>query len=159
VHVVVCSDGMARGVDLPAVAAVVNYDLPAYVMTYVHRVGRTARAGRLGAAYTLLKGKSQEKQFLAMRAQLAPTTATTATNNSNSSSSSSSSSSSNNSSSSNTSNNNRRPPARHSRVTTEECEAVRGAYERSLRALKEVMEAEASGELRPLEKIRRLKST
>ena len=38
-------------------------------------------------------------------------------------------------------------------------EAVRGAYERSLRALKEVMEAEASGELRPLEKIRRLKST
>ena len=94
-----------------------------------------------------------------MRAQLAPTTATTATNNSNSSSSSSSSSSSNNSSSSNTSNNNRRPPARHSRVTTEECEAVRGAYERSLRALKEVMEAEASGELRPLEKIRRLKST
>ena len=44
----VASDAMTRGMDLPAVAAVVNYDAPVYPKTYVHRAGRTARAGRAG---------------------------------------------------------------------------------------------------------------
>lgn len=51
----VCSDSLARGMDLPSVDHVVNYDVPAHVQTYVHRVGRTARAGRAGHAYTLIK--------------------------------------------------------------------------------------------------------
>uniref|UniRef100_A0A1I8HIY2 ATP-dependent RNA helicase n=1 Tax=Macrostomum lignano TaxID=282301 RepID=A0A1I8HIY2_9PLAT len=53
--VLVCSDSMARGMDLPSVDAVVCYDRPASLRTYVHRAGRTARAGRAGAAYTLLE--------------------------------------------------------------------------------------------------------
>ena len=44
----VASDAMTRGMDLPSVAAVVNYDTPVYPKTYVHRAGRTARAGRAG---------------------------------------------------------------------------------------------------------------
>lgn len=44
----VASDAMTRGMDLPSVAAVVNYDAPVYPKTYVHRAGRTARAGRAG---------------------------------------------------------------------------------------------------------------
>ena len=50
----VCSDAMARGMDVDSVDAVVSYDIPALVKTYVHRVGRTARAGRPGQAVTLL---------------------------------------------------------------------------------------------------------
>jgi ATP-dependent RNA helicase DDX51/DBP6 len=57
---------MARGMDLSNVDAVVNYDLPGYVQTYVHRVGRTARAGASGSAYTLVKAS----QFKAMRRML-----------------------------------------------------------------------------------------
>ena len=46
---------MARGVDLPHVGVVVNYDAPSHLRTYVHRVGRTARAGRDGKTYTLVE--------------------------------------------------------------------------------------------------------
>lgn len=38
---------MARGVDVEGVGAVINYDLPLHYKTYVHRVGRTARAGKV----------------------------------------------------------------------------------------------------------------
>lgn len=48
----VASDAMTRGMDLPSVAAVVNYDAPVYPKTYVHRAGRTARAGRAGKQTT-----------------------------------------------------------------------------------------------------------
>ncbi|ORZ38471.1 P-loop containing nucleoside triphosphate hydrolase protein, partial [Catenaria anguillulae PL171] len=54
VRVLVASDILARGVDLPAVDVVVNYDPPAYVPQYIHRVGRTARAGATGVALTML---------------------------------------------------------------------------------------------------------
>eukprot|EP00978_Attheya_sp_CCMP212_P017740 scaffold47753_cov58-Attheya_sp.AAC.8 len=66
ISVVVCSDGMSRGMDLPSVSAVINYDVPAYAKTYVHRCGRTARAGRKGIAISVLKG-GQVGQFLKMR--------------------------------------------------------------------------------------------
>ena len=66
VSVIVCSDGMARGMDLPSVAAVINYDVPAYAKTYVHRCGRTARAGRKGEAINVLKG-GQIAKFRKMR--------------------------------------------------------------------------------------------
>lgn len=44
-QVLVCSDAMTRGMDVAGVQNVVNYDAPVYVKTYVHRAGRTARAG------------------------------------------------------------------------------------------------------------------
>ena len=44
----------ARGLDIPAVDAVVNYDMPDTDATYVHRVGRTARAGKAGTAISLV---------------------------------------------------------------------------------------------------------
>lgn len=49
-QVLVCSDAMTRGMDVAGVAAVVNYDAPVYVKTYVHRAGRTARAGECSGA-------------------------------------------------------------------------------------------------------------
>ncbi len=42
------SDDMTRGMDVERVANVVSYDAPAFAKTYVHRAGRTARAGRAG---------------------------------------------------------------------------------------------------------------
>lgn len=54
VDAIVCSDIIARGIDMPDVQYVINYDLPARAHAYVHRVGRTARAGRTGTAITLL---------------------------------------------------------------------------------------------------------
>ncbi|KAL9183540.1 hypothetical protein ACHAXT_004396 [Thalassiosira profunda] len=66
VSVLVCSDGMSRGMDLPSVAAVINYDVPAFAKTYIHRCGRTARAGREGKAISVLKG-GQISKFRRMR--------------------------------------------------------------------------------------------
>ncbi|KAH6688515.1 ATP-dependent RNA helicase dbp6 [Plectosphaerella plurivora] len=54
-RILVASDLVARGIDLPALDNVVNYDLPASAAGYVHRVGRTARAGRAGKAITLVE--------------------------------------------------------------------------------------------------------
>jgi ATP-dependent RNA helicase DDX51/DBP6 len=51
----ICSDAMARGMDLEHVTTVINYDVPPYINTYIHRVGRTARAGKQGICYTLLR--------------------------------------------------------------------------------------------------------
>ena len=50
VTVLVATDVAARGIDIPGVAYVVNYDLPEVADAYVHRIGRTARAGREGEA-------------------------------------------------------------------------------------------------------------
>lgn len=46
---------MARGMDLSNVDTVINYDVPTHIQTYVHRVGRTARAGGSGTAFTMVK--------------------------------------------------------------------------------------------------------
>lgn len=51
---IVCSDALARGIDIPSVDVVLSYDVPRHVKTYIHRIGRTARAGKLGTAITLL---------------------------------------------------------------------------------------------------------
>ena len=50
ITVLVATDVAARGIDIPGVAYVVNYDLPDVPDNYVHRIGRTARAGREGEA-------------------------------------------------------------------------------------------------------------
>lgn len=51
--VVIASDRASRGLDIASITHVVNYDMPRSVTSYVHRVGRTARAGRTGQAWTL----------------------------------------------------------------------------------------------------------
>lgn len=53
VKFLVCSDVAARGLDIPAVSHVFNYDVPTHAEDYVHRIGRTGRAGRTGKAITL----------------------------------------------------------------------------------------------------------
>jgi ATP-dependent RNA helicase DDX51/DBP6 len=65
IHTVVCSDAMARGMDIENVENVINYDVPSYIKTYIHRVGRTARAGRHGTSVTLVK-HGQMKAMLRM---------------------------------------------------------------------------------------------
>ncbi|KAL7624587.1 ATP-dependent RNA helicase dbp6 [Parahypoxylon ruwenzoriense] len=52
-RILVASDLVARGIDLPSLDHVINYDMPSSVASYVHRVGRTARAGKTGRAWTL----------------------------------------------------------------------------------------------------------
>jgi superfamily II DNA/RNA helicase len=54
VQVLVATDVAARGLDIPQLAAVVNYDLPRSPVDYVHRIGRTGRAGETGVAISFL---------------------------------------------------------------------------------------------------------
>ncbi|KAI2568755.1 ATP-dependent RNA helicase DDX51 [Homo sapiens] len=65
IQLLISTDATARGIDVQGVELVVNYDAPQYLRTYVHRVGRTARAGKTGQAFTLLL-KVQERRFLRM---------------------------------------------------------------------------------------------
>ena len=53
ITIIVASDVAARGLDIPGVSHVVNYDVPHHAEDYVHRIGRTGRAGKTGIAYTL----------------------------------------------------------------------------------------------------------
>lgn len=54
VRVLVATDVAARGIDVPAITHVFNYDLPKFPEDYVHRIGRTGRAGRNGVAISLV---------------------------------------------------------------------------------------------------------
>ena len=56
--VLVATDVAARGIDVPKVGLVVNYDVPNQDMVYFHRIGRTARAGAKGRAITLVSYSS-----------------------------------------------------------------------------------------------------
>lgn len=61
IQLLICSDAMTRGMDLSNARYVVSYDPPLFLKTYIHRVGRTARAGRKGTAYTILLQEEKEK--------------------------------------------------------------------------------------------------
>ncbi|HZW57245.1 MAG TPA: DEAD/DEAH box helicase [Nitrososphaerales archaeon] len=54
IELLVATDVAARGIDVPAVSHVINYDVPQDPLTYFHRIGRTARAGKAGQAVTLV---------------------------------------------------------------------------------------------------------
>ncbi|KAL1697032.1 P-loop containing nucleoside triphosphate hydrolase protein [Schizophyllum commune] len=61
IQILVASDLISRGLDISHVSHVVSYDAPVDVRKYVHRVGRTARAGRAGSAWTLVE--EQEARY------------------------------------------------------------------------------------------------
>ena len=59
----VVTDLCARGIDIPDVEVVINFDFPSQLKTFVHRCGRTARIDREGASYTLIN--REEVMYLA----------------------------------------------------------------------------------------------
>ena len=78
-HVLVASDVAARGLDVDDVGAVINYELPTDPDVYVHRIGRTGRAGRSGLALSLCTPREvararpmEERQGSPLRWQRAP---------------------------------------------------------------------------------------
>lgn len=59
-QILVCTDVAARGLDIPGVSHVYNYDLPKESKQYIHRIGRTARAGEKGKVINLLSYKDHD---------------------------------------------------------------------------------------------------
>ncbi len=68
VNILIATDVAARGIDINDLDAVVNFDLPNVPETYVHRIGRTARAGNTGMAYSLCS--ADEKSYIITIQQL-----------------------------------------------------------------------------------------
>ena len=58
-RVLITTDLLARGIDIPQVNLVLNYDLPANKETYIHRIGRCGRFGKKGIAIALVKLEDQ----------------------------------------------------------------------------------------------------
>lgn len=61
VSILVATDVAARGLDVDNVDAVINYDIPLDEEYYVHRIGRTGRAGKFGKAFTLVVGSERNR--------------------------------------------------------------------------------------------------
>lgn len=61
VDVLIATDVAARGLDIKEVEAVINYEIPIKEEYYVHRIGRTGRAGREGMSFTIITNKEQRK--------------------------------------------------------------------------------------------------
>lgn len=53
-NILIATDVAGRGIDVPDVALVINYDTPNNIEAYTHRIGRTGRAGKKGTAITFL---------------------------------------------------------------------------------------------------------
>ncbi|KAL8957200.1 MAG: hypothetical protein Q9193_005469 [Seirophora villosa] len=68
-RILVATDVASRGLDIPEVELVINYDVPRNPDDYIHRVGRTARAGKKGEAITLV-GQRDVQLFLAIEARV-----------------------------------------------------------------------------------------
>ncbi|NXA37966.1 DDX51 helicase, partial [Eudromia elegans] len=65
IQLLISTDATARGIDIKGVNCVINYDTPQFIRTYIHRVGRTARAGKTGLAFSMVL-RIQERRFLQM---------------------------------------------------------------------------------------------
>jgi superfamily II DNA/RNA helicase len=77
VQLLVCSDVAARGLDIPDVSHIINYDAPHHAEDYVHRIGRTGRAGKTGVAVTLAtrldaKAIDEIEKLIARKIEWAP---------------------------------------------------------------------------------------
>ncbi len=77
VQLLVCSDVAARGLDIPDVSHIINYDAPHHSEDYVHRIGRTGRAGKTGVALTLVtrldaKNIAEIEKLIARKIDWAP---------------------------------------------------------------------------------------
>jgi ATP-dependent RNA helicase DDX6/DHH1 len=59
----VCSDLFTRGIDIPSVNVVINFDFPQYSDTYLHRIGRSGRFGHLGLAINFITDKDKVNMF------------------------------------------------------------------------------------------------
>ncbi len=57
IQILVATDVAARGLDIPNVSHVINFDVPATFEDYVHRIGRTGRAGKIGSALTFIESR------------------------------------------------------------------------------------------------------
>ncbi|MGB1625893.1 MAG: DEAD/DEAH box helicase, partial [Candidatus Puniceispirillaceae bacterium] len=66
VTLLIASDVAARGLDIPSVSHVFNFDVPSNAEDYVHRIGRTGRAGRTGSAFTLAASEDDKKYLHAI---------------------------------------------------------------------------------------------
>ncbi|MBD1572797.1 ATP-dependent RNA helicase SrmB [Vibrio sp. S17_S38] len=67
VNILIATDIAARGIDLPDVSHVINYDMPRTADVYLHRIGRTARAGKKGNAISIVAAHDQEMIERVMR--------------------------------------------------------------------------------------------
>jgi ATP-dependent RNA helicase DDX23/PRP28 len=63
IQILVATDVAARGLDIPDVSHVINYDCPNIISNYCHRIGRTGRAGKFGVAITFLTDSDTEIMF------------------------------------------------------------------------------------------------
>jgi len=68
--VLVATDVASKGLDFPGIAHVINYDMPADIENYVHRIGRTGRSGRRGLATTYVARHTEESVLLDLKALL-----------------------------------------------------------------------------------------
>jgi hypothetical protein len=66
--VMIATSVAGRGLDVPEIVCVINYNCPNHLEDYVHRVGRTGRAGRKGTAYTFISPEEQQYAHIMLRA-------------------------------------------------------------------------------------------
>jgi ATP-dependent RNA helicase DeaD len=74
IRILVATDIASRGLDIPHIAHVINYDLPQVPEDYIHRIGRTARAGAQGSSLSLLTPDDRD-QWIALSRHLDPASA------------------------------------------------------------------------------------
>ena len=67
VQILLATDLAARGLDIAEIKTVINYEFPVELMRYIHRVGRTARAGKTGVSFTICDDQESKKLKKLMR--------------------------------------------------------------------------------------------
>lgn len=77
IHVLVATDVAARGIDVPDISHVINFDLPNSLDEYIHRIGRTGRAGAKGTAFSFASSRDRQvlrevKEFIEVADDFSP---------------------------------------------------------------------------------------